>query len=253
MKKRIISADYFKMTLYSANIALEALPGQFVEMKASDSLDPLLRRPLGIHRVQGKTFDILCNIVGKGTRILSEKKEGDYVDVIGPLGNGFDLAVSCGNRQAPIIVAGGMGVAPMVFLAEKLMEARSTVLIGARTKNHILCVNEFKDFGCRVKVATDDGSRGHKGRVTELLNNFLRSTINQERPTIYACGPEPMLKEVSRVVKEYAVPAQISLEAHMSCGIGACLGCVVQTKDGFKRVCKEGPVFNAEEIVWEEL
>jgi dihydroorotate dehydrogenase electron transfer subunit len=124
-----------------------------------------------------------------------------------------------------------------------------TVLIGAKTKSQILCENDFKKLGYSVKIATDDGSGGFKGKVTELLRNEL-STMNQELTTIYACGPRPMLKAISKISREYKISAQISLEEHMACGIGACLGCVVNTKGGFKRVCKEGPVFKADEIIW---
>jgi dihydroorotate dehydrogenase electron transfer subunit len=183
---------------------------------------------------------------------LSRRKPGDILDIIGPLGNGFSL-----KKGRAIIVAGGVGVAPLVFLAEKLIslrakssELRAEVLIGAKTKNHILCEKEFKDLGLNVTIATDDGSRGFKGRVTEALDYLLRAK-SRELPTIYACGPAPMLKAVSAIAKKHKIPAQLSLEAHMACGIGACLGCVVKTTQGFKRVCKEGPVFGSQELIWD--
>jgi dihydroorotate dehydrogenase electron transfer subunit len=144
-----------------------------------------------------------------------------------------------------------MGVAPLFFLAKKLKQAKPVVLIGARTKSQILCEKEFLESGCDVKTATDDGSFGFRGRVTDLLKHQL-STMNYQLSTIYACGPKPMLKEISRIALKHNIPAQISLEAHMACGIGACLGCVVNTKEGFKRVCKEGPVFNCKDIVWQK-
>ena len=181
-------------------------------------------------------------------------------------------------------MAGGMGVAPLLFLAEKLAYSvehiadsknksilcakryplNAIVLIGAKTKGQILCEKEFKELGCEMKVSTDDGSQGFKGKATELLDNILASRFRlhasgskkhvacslQHAAQIYACGPRSMLKEISRVSKKYNIPAQVSLEEHMACGIGACLGCVVNTKEGFKRVCKEGPVFNADEICW---
>jgi dihydroorotate dehydrogenase electron transfer subunit len=153
-------------------------------------------------------------------------------------------------------VAGGMGVAPLIFLAEKLAKSQVTshksqviVLIGAKTKGQIICEKEFKELGCEVKIATDDGSRGFKGNITDLFRNLV-SSVEYRVSSIYACGPRPMLKEISWISKKYKMPAQISLEEHMACGIGACLGCVVNTKEGFKRVCKEGPVFKADEIVW---
>jgi dihydroorotate dehydrogenase electron transfer subunit len=152
-----------------------------------------------------------------------------------------------------------MGIAPLVFLAEKLVEINNQqltinnlVLIGAKTKRQILCEKEFRNLGFDVKIATDDGSRGTKGKVTDLLKNILLATRYSLLATIYACGPRPMLKEISCISAAYKIPAQISLEEHMACGIGACLGCVVKTKNGYQRVCKEGPVFNAAEIMWEE-
>jgi dihydroorotate dehydrogenase electron transfer subunit len=128
--------------------------------------------------------------------------------------------------------------------------SKPLVLIGAKNKNQILCEKEFKKLGYDVKIATDDGSRGFKGKVTELLEKILLSAVSCQLSAVYACGPRPMLKEISRIANIYKIPAQISLEEHMACGIGACLGCVVNTKEGFKRVCKDGPIFNAKEIVW---
>lgn len=144
-----------------------------------------------------------------------------------------------------------MGVAPLLFLAEKLTRNRTLVLIGAKTKSQILCGQEFKKLGCEVKIATDDGSQGHKGKVTDLLNKILPLAISHKPLAIYACGPRPMLKEISRLSQEYKIPAQISWEEHLACGIGACRGCVVKTKTGYQRVCQEGPVFTAPEIIWE--
>ncbi|MGA2775310.1 MAG: dihydroorotate dehydrogenase electron transfer subunit [Candidatus Omnitrophota bacterium] len=238
-----ISARYFKLTLNSAKITAHAQPGQFVEIRVADSDEPLLRRPLGIHRVKGDAFEILCEIVGRATAILSQRRNGEYLDIIGPLGNGFRL-----NGQT-IIVAGGMGVAPLVFLAERLAVSKPLVLLGAKTKKSILCEKEFKKIGCDVKIATDDGSLGFKGKVTDLLRKLV-STVNCQLSTIYACGPRPMLKAIARISKKYKIPAQVSLEEHMACGIGVCLGCVVNTKKGMQRVCKEGPVFEAKEIIW---
>jgi len=254
-KAKIISnyklADkYLRAILYTAKIARIAAPGQFVMLKIDNSLTPLLRRPFSIHRVDGSKIEVLYGVVGKATEILSKRKAGGHIDVIGPLGNGFDCrAPHTGHRRRPILVAGGMGVAPLVFLAKNFKKVKGLVLIGAKTKKQILCEKEFQRLGFDVKIATDDGSLGFRGRVTDLLKNLLW-TMDHRLWTIYACGPRPMLKEISRLSNKYNIPAQISLEEHMACGIGACLGCVVNTKRGFKRVCKEGPVFWAEEILW---
>ncbi len=251
-----IKGNYFHLVIQAPKITKESLPGQFLNIKVNDADEPLLRRPLSIHRVRGANIELLYEVVGRATQVLSQRKPGEYLDVIGPLGNGFNLTPNTYNLT-PILVAGGMGVAPLLFLAEKLVRSPLVkvhrpplVLIGAKGKNSISCAEDFKKIGCEVKIATDDGSRGFKGKVTDLLLSFLRTTNDERRTTIYACGPRPMLKEISRISKKYNIPVQVSLEEHMACGIGACLGCVVNTKSGFKRVCKEGPVFKADEIVW---
>jgi len=254
---KIIGEHYFCCALEAAGMAVDVCPGQFVNIKITGTDAPLLRRPFSIHRVRGAHIEILYEVVGKGSQLLSEKKPGEYLDIIGPLGNGFDYASCVPRHSSLVLVAGGMGVAPLIFLAEKLREIPNPkfqiptlVLIGAKTKKGILCEKEFKKLGCEVKIATNDGSRGFKGKVTGLLEGILRTTQDAGRRTLYACGPKPMLKEINRLSRKFNLTAQVSLEAHMACGIGACLGCVVDTKDGYKRVCKEGPVFNADEIIW---
>jgi len=264
LKQKKIADHYFRLMINAPVIAELAIPGQFVNILVNDANEPLLRRPLSIHRVVGgPAIEIIYEVKGKATQILSQKKAGDFLDIIGPLGNGFDF-----NPQA-ILVAGGMGVAPLFFLAERLVHGprltahrKPIVLIGAKTKNQILCEKEFKKLGCDVKIATDNGSRGFKGRVTDLLKEVFVSrltshvsclmsrTCNVQRVTLYACGPKPMLKEIAIISRRYKIPAQVSLEEHIACGIGACLGCVVNTGQGYRRVCKDGPVFNAKEIIW---
>jgi dihydroorotate dehydrogenase electron transfer subunit len=243
LENKKIGANYFKLIFRSAKIAKSALPGQFVDIKVDASVIPLLRRPLSIHSVKGINIALLYEVLGKGTEILSGRKPGEYLDIIGPLGNGF----SVGGKMPAMLVAGGMGVAPLVFLAEKLKSAKRLVLIGAKTKKQILCVKEFEKAGCEVKVATDDGSSGFKGRVTDLLERVL---ADNPKAGIFSCGPKPMLKAICALAGTNNIRAEISLEEHMACGIGACLGCVVDTKEGMKRVCKEGPVFEAGKIIW---
>ncbi len=186
--------------------------------------------------------------MGGGTKILSQKKSGEFLDIIGPLGNGFDYRQAVKAKAAKnILIAGGMGVAPLFFLAEKIKASKPLVLIGAKTKKQILCAQEFKKLDCPLKLATDDGSLGFKGKVTDLLKIIL----GQTKPIgLFSCGPQPMLKAVSEIARENKIKAQLSLEEHMACGIGACLGCVVSTKGGYKRVCKDGPVFSSEELSW---
>jgi len=246
-----VAPNYYKMVLAAPSIAKAAKPGQFVNILVSEKYEPLLRRPFSIHRVLDSKIEILFNVIGKGTEILSRKKPTECLDILGPLGNGFSIL----DTRCSILVAGGMGVAPLVFLAEQLadqrpktIDHRPIVLIGAKTKRHILCEQEFKDLGCEVKIATENGSLGFKGLVTELFRQNLKT---KNKPTmVFSCGPKVMLKEIAKISQKNRIPVQISLEEHMACGIGACFGCVVNTKQGYKRVCKEGPVFNAGDIVF---
>ena len=253
MKKiiaRIISNDevspgFFRMKLVSGYLSRTAKPGQFVEVRCSEGPEPLLRRPLGVHRVTLSGIDILYRVIGKGTGILSGKQPGEKVDILGPLGNGFDLKAS----GPAVLVAGGIGVAPLAALAQKL--TRAHVIIGGRTASHILCEKEFKSLGCSVKVATEDGSKGRKGLVTDLLKERLGSR-GVKTAIVYACGPNAMLKAVWAIARVHGVRCQVSLEEHMACGVGVCLGCPVKVRPGgaYKMVCKDGPVFDASEVVW---
>jgi len=287
------------MVLEAPEIAGEAKPGQFVHVRCDDGCRPLLRRPFSIHRIQnsevrgqkskvkGKvtirdTVEILYKVVGEGTRILIEKKEGEELNLIGPLGNGFRLPVTS-NQLPVVLVAGGVGIASLLFLAEEI-KLPVTVLIGAKTKDQVLCEDDFKKLGCEVKISTEDGSYGYKGLVTELLKTFLSAfrTLPEGARShrdgvhsafIYACGPRPMLKGVAEIAGKDNIPCQVSLEEHMACGLGACLGCAIKVKmpdsgcwmpvktsasvQGlgssiqYKRVCKDGPVFDASEVIWE--
>ena len=256
IENKKVKGAYYKIILEAPVLFKKSLPGQFAMLKVTDGLVPLLRRPLGVHAISGDRVEFLYEVLGEGTRILSERKPAEYIDIIGPLGNGFNYQLPVTHCRVPLLIAGGMGVAPLVFLAEKLRVNRGAkvkipFLLGAKTKDRIVCVDELKKHGCQVEITTDDGSQGYKGRVTELLDNVL-STIDYRLSTIYACGPKPMLKAVCVLSKKYLIPAQVSLEEHMACGIGACLGCVVSTRTGYARVCKDGPVFPAEQIVWQE-
>lgn len=272
-----VKGRFFEMAFFAPEIAKSANPGQFVNIRINSGVQPLLRRPFSIHRIIRGNVVILYEVKGQGSRILSHKDKGDYLDVIGPLGNGFDIESKTQNLR-PIIVAGGMGTAPLTFLAEKLAYRKPMVLIGAKTKKDILCEREFRGLGCEVKISTDDGSKGFKGYVSNLLeyvlsanNNTARRSLageckaspcsvpcrrphGERRVAVYACGPKPMLKEISNVSQKHKIKTQVSLEEHMACGIGACMGCAVKTKNKFeyKRVCKDGPVFDAQELVWDK-
>ncbi|MCK5595314.1 dihydroorotate dehydrogenase electron transfer subunit [bacterium] len=253
IENKKISAGCYRITFESRKIACMAKPGQFLHIKCSDTYDPLLRRPISIHSVENNVIEILYKVVGRGTGLLSEKSCGDSIDVMGPLGNGFDYQSLVTCHLSPILVGGGIGIAPLYFLARKLVEKYSnvTVLIGADAKHNILCVDKLKKLGCRVKVSTNDGSTGINGTVVNLLKKEL--SPENVKLKIFACGPIPMLKQINRLVSVYNVSSQVSLEKRMACGIGACMGCIIKVKNGYKRVCKDGPVFDIKEVIWEDL
>jgi len=265
LSNKKISHAYYKMALDAPYIARIALPGQFVQIKCSDSLEPFLRRPFSIHRVNGN-IEILYETVGRGTEILSNKREGDEVDILGPLGNGFTLprtpaferrTANPGRRATKaepraIIIAGGIGVAPLVYLAEELAKKyiKTIVLIGAKTKDLILCEKDFKKAAPEVYVSTDDGTYGSQGFVSKLFHKILKTAESRFNTVVYVCGPHGMLRCIAEICEERNFECQVSLEEKMACGIGACLGCVVKTKTGNKLACKDGPVFDSSKLLW---
>ncbi|MDD5618019.1 MAG: dihydroorotate dehydrogenase electron transfer subunit [Candidatus Omnitrophica bacterium] len=254
-----ISKIYYLLRMEVASGFKHALPGQFVHIKINDVSEPLLRRPFSIHRIlpvrsksnsQKVYLDVLYEIKGKGTQLLTRKNAGECLNVLGPLGRGFDYQIQKGDKLN-ILIAGGMGVAPLNFLAEKLGKSKKLVLIGSATESRILCEEELKKSGCEVKIATEDGSRGFKGKVTDLFEKKTLPQLNHPAEIcVYACGPKAMLIALSKICLIKKIPLQVSLEEFMGCGIGACLGCAIETKYGFRRVCSDGPVFNAEDIAW---
>jgi dihydroorotate dehydrogenase electron transfer subunit len=257
LSNKKVGAGFYKMELASSYLAKTSRPGQFVEVKCSDGVDPLLRRPLGVHGIWPRGIDLLYEVAGKGTSLLGARRAGEELDLIGPLGNGFDTSLASDTN---ILVAGGVGVAPLLALAEELSAKKYKkihVLIGAQTRSHITCEPEFRSMGCNVKLSTDDGSKGYKGLVTALLVKLLDTCkLETYLPafrgvTLYSCGPVGMLRAVSKIALERGIPCQVSLEERMACGIGVCLGCPVKMKTGsYKMVCKDGPVFNAGDIAW---
>ncbi len=258
-----VSPGYWKMRMTAPTEFSLAQPGQFVMVRVNSAIDPLLRRPFGIFDVGMHTpdysgaaaqpyFEILYRVVGKGTSMLAGLHETDQLDVLGPLGKGFDLGTAAERK---IIVGGGVGLAPLYMLARELVKQSSVSLYaGGRTRDDILCITEFERLGVECYVATEDGSLGKCGLVTEALVSSL-SNGNGET-SIYACGPHGMLKAVAGIAAEHDIYCQVSLEGYMACGVGACLGCVtpgrnhtVDTPD-FRCVCAEGPVFDGKELGW---
>ncbi len=238
------------MWLEAPGVAEQARPGQFVMVRCGG--DTVLPRPLSIHRVDGGQLALLFSIVGKGTARLSEIKKGDTVDIFGPLGNGYTINQESKNL---LLVAGGMGIAPLYFLAETAAGEgkKVTIINGALTCDYLLPValpqrlfNEGlhpADFN--VVCATDDGSEGFKGMATQLIPHYLEG-IDQ----LFACGPVAMYRSMARMPELKKIPVQLSLEIVMGCGVGVCYGCTIRTKNGLKQVCKDGPVFEMGEILF---
>lgn len=271
---RNISPGYYRMRISCPGLAARSKPGQFIMARVGSSIDPLLRRPFAVHRVCRETdnapagnasscIEILYRTVGKGTLLLSQKKRGQDIDLLGPLGNGFSIPR---HLETAVLVAGGIGVAPLLSLAHLLGRGNravsSTVIIGGASRGDILCGSDFRKTGARVAVSTEDGSRGIKGLATDLLRHVLDSLAPKTDPTrlaVYACGPPAMLQRVSVIARERAISCQVSLESNMACGVGACLGCSVPVRSRtgstalYQRVCTEGPVFDSTTIDWECL
>ncbi len=259
-----VSPGYFRMRLHIPDQAACSTPGQFVMVRVRDAIDPLLRRPFGIFDMnmaasefsesgRQNCLEILYKVVGKGTRHMSTLHHGDRLDILGPLGKGF---VTDGSTGENIIVGGGVGLAPLYYLARTLVKnSRVRLFAGGRIREDILCITEFERLGVETYVATDDGTLGERGLVTEVMERHIIE--NPGARAIYACGPFPMLRAVALIAQRERIPCQVSLEAYMACGVGACLGCVIKGKDhsedtpDYRCVCKDGPVFDSRELMWE--
>ena len=245
---------YYHLIIQAPEITSKARPGQFIMVRvANNTSDPLLRRPISIMDIHTDgTLEMLYKVVGKGTHLLSTFRSGDELDVIGPLGNGFQ-SLDCDH--VALLVGGGVGMPPLLFLARYLLNrncGKVIAFMGARAKSDLPVINRFKELGMTVYTATEAGDCGTKGLVTKPLVEYLQDVSVEEKVVLYACGPDAMLKAISRISVEYKLLAQLSLEEHMACGVGACLGCVVKTRDGFLRVCKDGPVFYSDMLKkWE--
>ncbi len=215
--------------------------------------DPLLARPFGISTVLSRTaIEIVYRVVGRGTRLLTGVRKGQSLTILGPLGNGFPLP---GKGIVPILVGGGSGFPPLHFFAQRTGK-NAHFFIGARNRECLPpagMLKSFREVVQQVHIATDDGSAGVKGMSTNILSTFLSRLEKRSRLAIYACGPHAMLAAVARIAAEHLIPCQVSLEERMACGLGACMGCSIpQNAGGYKRACKDGPVFDANDIDWSE-
>jgi dihydroorotate dehydrogenase electron transfer subunit len=313
---RRVNAESFRLVILSPEISRAARPGQFVMLRIQDTHDPFLRRPFGFSRILPAKkmnrsalfeggFEICYQVVGRGTERMTSLAVGERIDVLGPLGRGFWREEGC---ERPILVGGGIGIAPLIPWAEELSKKekgkgagkektpRVNILLGGKSRDRILGMREFKNFGLEPRAATEDGSLGLSGVVTDLLERELLQEGPHAGTAIYACGPMVMLAKVAQIAEQFDIPCQVLLESRMACGVGACLGCAVKTReeDGknseasvrpplppgknlcdlgeeagilrqeelgvriseapsfrYARVCKEGPVFRAGEILWE--
>ncbi len=241
-----IASNIFQLSFLSSSISRSALPGQFVNVKAEESVVPLLRRPFSIFSVEGETVSIIFNVVGLGTKLLSQKRAGETLDVLGPLGKGV-FPFNDEKFDTALLVAGGLGVAAFPFLNSRLHASKKVIsFLGARTSSFVV-----RKGLANIHVATDDGSEGFRGTVVDMLKNFMdENTILH--PRIYSCGPMPMMRTLAKYSREKNVPCYAALECEMACGIGLCQGCPVEAAgDGrkYKLVCKDGPVFDIREIL----
>ena len=230
-----IARDIFKMTLAGDTSAITA-PGQFVNIKLDGFF---LRRPISVCDCVGENLTLICKTVGNGTERISRMAAGDELDLLTGLGNGYNTKISGGS---PLLVGGGVGVPPMYMLCRELIsEGKNvTVVLGFNSKDDVFYENEFRALGADVHIATADGTYGIKGFVTDVIKDMQYTFF-------YTCGPEPMFRAMHKIMK---TPGQYSFEERMGCGFGACMGCSCKTLTGNKRICKEGPVMESEEIIW---
>jgi dihydroorotate dehydrogenase electron transfer subunit len=244
------SDSYFRLVVRAPQIAPRIQPGQFAHVRVLPMKDALLRRPFSIFQVEADTFSILYKSVGKGTEVLARMGPGKELSVIAPLGHGFTVPKRGG--ETPLLVAGGYGMAAMYLLAQRSPQ-KGIVFVGGRRHVDILCEKEFHALGWDVRVTTEDGSHGKKGIVTQSLITELRRKVPHRK--VFACGPTPMLKAVGKIAEKSNVPAELSMDEHMCCGVGVCLTCVIPVKAGdsweYQRTCTEGPVFDSRQVEWE--
>jgi len=253
VRNQRLNDKYYFLEIKSEEFVREAKVGQFlmINTRQQDYMnDPLLRRPLGVADINGDRFSLVYMVVGKGTRLLSEAPEGSEISFSAPLGNSFTLL----ENKRVALVAGGIGIAPVYWLAKTLKNSGCVVDLyyGGRTVDDVVLLEELKENTDHLIVTTDDGSAGIKGLVTEPFKENVKSY-----DMIYTCGPKGMLKAVSDISVEAEVSVEVSLDERMACGLGACLGCIIYVKEGDdvvqKRCCVEGPVFDGSVVVWDSV
>ena len=244
----LVAQDTWVLRFRSPELATMLLPGQFLNILTDDGVDPLLRRPYSISNIYGDLCEILFTVVGKGSGLLSRKRPGDHIGVLGPLGNTFGYTK---DFATALIVAGGIGVAPFPLLTTELLQRGRPVLtfLGARNASKVVTRGLVN-----VHIATDDGSTGYHGTITECLGDFLAGNVIDDA-MIFACGPTPMLNSVRDFALDHELRCELSLESEMACGIGICQGCPIERcncEEAYALVCTEGPCFDARDIKFHE-
>ena len=286
-KTRIVSnvqvtSDCWRLAVEGATeIADISRPGQFINLRISEAMDPLFRRPFSIFRTiplaRGeKGLEIVYKVVGRGTRKMTGLLPGEEVDMIGPCGNGFSLE---GGKKSHVLLGGGVGTAALYMLGEQIVrnqEANTNlhVFLGANTKGSMILIDEFQNLKKDLKISTDDGTFGYRGMVTELFKSSMEKSEIPSESAVYACGPEPMYRELRSLLEKYRFSAQVSIERRMACGMGVCLSCICKVRKGevekyrslpkshiqfseqddygYALTCWDGPVFHLEEVVLNE-
>jgi dihydroorotate dehydrogenase electron transfer subunit len=244
-----LAQDMYVMEFVAPTMAKECQPGQFLQVRPGNTYDPLLRRPISIYDVDQEkgSISLLYRVVGRGTDLMTGIRVNDFIDIMGPLGRGFSMPD--GPKEA-LLVGGGVGMAPLVYLGRVLKERGCHVMVmcGAANAAQLVTADKFKELDISFLPATMDGSAGYKGLVTDLLITQVNASGFD---IIYTCGPEPMMNLVALYAEIHHIWGEVSLEEHMACGVGACLGCARRLKkndEAYVKVCKDGPVFNMKEV-----
>ncbi|NMB41078.1 MAG: dihydroorotate dehydrogenase electron transfer subunit [Firmicutes bacterium] len=248
-----LTFNQYCLLLENLQAAKKAVPGQFLHIRIREGLAPFLRRPFSIAGTSPRegTVSVIFRIVGEGTAMLSHLQPGENLDCLGPLGSGFE---TIDKAACSVLIAGGIGAAPLLFLARKLTDEKKKVFLfyGASTASELIPLKKYLPSEVEIHWATEDGSAGYEGLVTGLFVKALKKGLKPEE--IFACGPRPMLQALALKNDQWNFPLQLSLEERMACGIGACQGCALKTKSGdeigYRMVCRDGPVFHSYEVVW---
>jgi dihydroorotate dehydrogenase electron transfer subunit len=278
LKNKRVAHNYFKLDLGISRAAGFPIPGQFYNIRCSETTDPLLRRPFSMHRLIHEKNTVLLEILyqatGKGTEWLTRQNRGENLDIVGPFGNGFIIEDDVKNA---VLVARGIGIAPLYALGESLLKKNRGInvhiLMGARKKERLFYKEECEKIG-KVFIYTDDGSKGFQGKAPDLLMELLKRKSLPERFSLYACGPGNMLRELAHISERFGFPGQVALESHMGCGFGSCLSCACPLKSEYVKryqhwekpalqwsadesmvyslVCKDGPIYDIREVDWDE-